>query len=149
MKEIEFRAWDGEKMFTPGPAFRLEGGILSAIEGVTLMQYTGLKDKLDNKVYSGDILTATCFCDTKDYGLPSMSWKEYDEDFLVSYSELNELRITNLREGKTYYPFTIHNYPSDITPNIERHNRRIPLAIVTNHIFNDPIIYKSYKEYVI
>jgi hypothetical protein len=59
MRAIKFRAWHPEdkRMFTPGPAFRLEsGGVLSSIPLIDLMQFTGLKDKNGNEIYEGDTI---------------------------------------------------------------------------------------------
>jgi len=67
MREIKFRAWDGEKVFDPiirfDPFVKLaphtlltdrEGG--KWINDYELMQYTGLKDKNGVEIYEGDIL---------------------------------------------------------------------------------------------
>lgn len=65
MREIKFRAWDGEEM-QYNPAIN-EGGHLNddiqrMIEslGYTLMQYTGLKDKNGRDIYEGDIVDFYC-----------------------------------------------------------------------------------------
>ena len=72
MREIKFRAWDGEKMITPDKdkyynriRIDLSGG-MERMHGsehydekvdYTLMQYTGLKDKSGVEIYEGDILS--------------------------------------------------------------------------------------------
>ena len=58
MRDLKFRAWDGESMIYPD--HRLLGGIRSwdiLQRFDNPMQYTGLKDKQGNEVYEGDILT--------------------------------------------------------------------------------------------
>ena len=52
MREIKFRAWDGEKMFVPG-------GLKNPVnftDNVVHMQYTGLKDVNGKEIYEGDIV---------------------------------------------------------------------------------------------
>ena len=60
MREIKFRAWDGEKMVSPdhidrwGNAWWTENSIPT--RSGTVMQYTGLKDKNGKEIYESDIL---------------------------------------------------------------------------------------------
>lgn len=64
MREIKFRVWDNtEKVFLEG--WRTAQLVIRPLSGrvtdgattpdVTLMQYTGLKDKNDKEIYEGDI----------------------------------------------------------------------------------------------
>lgn len=63
MREIKFRAWDGEKMILPGsPNEHLIAAVIFNIPGsgkyefLKIMQYTGLKDKNGKEICVGDIL---------------------------------------------------------------------------------------------
>lgn len=61
MREIKFRAWDGEKLYSPtledGKVFRNGRAYEDYIPSSDpLMQYTGLKDKNGVEIYEGDIL---------------------------------------------------------------------------------------------
>ena len=65
MREIKFRAWDGEKMhdvknicFEGRPIVTLQYNpvIKKFLDDVVLMQYTGLKDKSGKEICEGDIV---------------------------------------------------------------------------------------------
>ena len=53
MREIKFRAYDGEKMYDPMPIIDFK---VMEINGIALMQYTGLKDKNGVEIYEGDVV---------------------------------------------------------------------------------------------
>lgn len=61
MREIKFRAWDGEKMIdtfsvqSNGDGVLYSGDIMGSWE---IMQFTGLLDKNGKEIYEGDILMA-------------------------------------------------------------------------------------------
>ena len=64
MREIKFRAWDGERMYWPYSLhFNNIGNVaycinpnMDEIRRPILMQYTGLKDKNGVEIYEGDII---------------------------------------------------------------------------------------------
>jgi uncharacterized phage protein (TIGR01671 family) len=78
MREIKFRVWDGEKMVYPDKdgwynECKFEGSanpqsvrLGTAIEKLTVLQYTGLKDKNGKEIYTGDIIEMVRIKDKKN-----------------------------------------------------------------------------------
>ena len=58
MRDLKFRAWDGEDMIYPNHRItgNISNGDLLQKWPATIMQYTGLKDKNDKVIYEGDIV---------------------------------------------------------------------------------------------
>ena len=67
MREIKFRAWNGERMRHPSEFWISADGTPAAYNsdgnfrfvGWKLMQYTGLKDKNGVEIYEGDIVQSS------------------------------------------------------------------------------------------
>ena len=61
MKEIKFRAWNGNHMYyddltVVGPDMGFNALIAKTGKTFNLMQYTGLKDKSGKEIYEGDVV---------------------------------------------------------------------------------------------
>ena len=85
MREIKFRAWDGErKEITTSFEITSQGVVVSNFsirkyhEDYILMQYTGLKDKNGKEIYEGDIIDF----DAREWGEPHREVVEYDYSYL-------------------------------------------------------------------
>ena len=60
MRDIKFRAWQDDQMWTSpiSSNFGLNRFFGALYEDAEIMQYTGLKDKNGNEIYEGDICKA-------------------------------------------------------------------------------------------
>lgn len=63
MKEIKFRAWDGEKMIFFDFNTRIKLILSDLYAEGKVMQYTDCKDKNGKEIYDGDIVK----CEANDY----------------------------------------------------------------------------------
>lgn len=93
MREIKFRAWDGQKMMMgedSGTALYMDflAWYESLSEEVVLMQYTGLKDKNGKEIYFGDILQTSSDDPETDM------WKPEDWGYTVCQELDGEIGVT-------------------------------------------------------
>ena len=104
MREIKFRAWDGERLRKVNTIGWVDGDVdfvttprySGPAEDFTLMQYTGLKDKNGIEIYEGDALrdsesiVIVKFVDGEfsvDYRTMGGKWRNYGSlfDYLKDY----------------------------------------------------------------
>ena len=93
-RDLKFRAWTGKKMievdqitFPNGRGWSLEKGNGVSIPyqpHITLMQYTGLRDKNEKEIYEGDILEYKA----RDFG-----------DFIVEWNINGHWHYRSMRDG--------------------------------------------------
>lgn len=92
MREIKFRAWDGQKMFNVDvlaispcgwscPDYGKKGVSLAYQPSVKAMQYTGLKDKNGKEIYEGDLVTIN---QEDEEDIFEIEWDECTSRFIMS-----------------------------------------------------------------
>ena len=115
MREIKFRAWDGEKMshskveyFDDMVGLRFEHFDIDC-EKPTLMQYTGFKDKNGKEIYEGDILSG-------DFYFGGTGWFDTVEGYYKLENEVVEFEDGSFRAGGSYLSYV--GYDIKIVGNI-------------------------------
>ena len=123
MREIKFRAWNGEMMskpFSPTDLTATEYRSWTDNDGVSVawptengscnnwMQYTGLKDKSGNEIYEGDIIQhQNEEADKTPYAVPTLSsttWEIIygigDTEWLIGDNQYSNIEILgNIHEN--------------------------------------------------
>ena len=103
MRELKFRAWDGECMSDSFGLGDLHDGLVYQedeaydVEGKTVMQYTGLKDSKGVEIYEGDIVACLKNRFGKDrHEFWAIEYVDYEASFQV-YNQLNSMRRIDLQ----------------------------------------------------
>lgn len=116
MRELKFRAWDGEQMVSPdhidreGRGWWRENSIPTS--STDLMQYTGLKDKNGREIYEGDILKRV----DANWGYGGDYDKKHDGHLYLVVPDINVLLNEDHPDNFTIYPIdevigNIHENP--------------------------------------
>lgn len=101
MREIKFRGWDGRSIFDVSQITFPGGGMWEVQNGrgvsikaqphITLMQYTGLKDKNGVEIYEGDIIENVVYG-----GKYIIRWGNKDSEYAGFTGGLNGKEIGDL-----------------------------------------------------
>lgn len=75
MREIKFRAWDGNKMLSDREVVEMAEGYMSINDVTNVMQFTGLKDKNGKEIYEGDIVIGRSD-DSAEVSKVTVEWDE-------------------------------------------------------------------------
>lgn len=106
-REIKFRAWDGDKMIYDIPLYGSHLGINDFIFGsaLTIMQFTGLKDKNGKEIFEGDILESPMsdlVAENEKFIVEYVNgfysrFRQYDESIIIGniYENINLINKTN------------------------------------------------------
>lgn len=113
MREIKFRAWDGEKMEYCGLA---RAGEYHEYMGHPLMQFTGLKDKNGVEIYENDVI------EVFDTGRYQVVWNQEAACFetkLLNKVGLESFMFENFFDGfnpdRVMVIGNIHQHPELLT----------------------------------
>lgn len=129
MREIKFRAWDGntmhKKVSALYPLFNRDGKFECRVDddvkdqhitAIAIMQFTGLTDKNGKEIYEGDIVTLTI-----NKGLPS----EYTGKWEIYFGAWCYMRRNSLENSFAFD--AINARSSEIIGNIYEHQNLLSL----------------------